>query len=112
MHIDIEKPERGYCPLWQKKIKSSLCAMHLCQRQLVPCSLPSTSSGILLHKAALLPREANLSDSQLLLSAAGPAGADTNTQEPRVQLQQTVIQELGWVLLCKPGSCTERRKIS
>lgn len=21
MHIDIEKPERGYCPLWQKKNK-------------------------------------------------------------------------------------------
>lgn len=82
MHIDTEKPERGYCSLWQKENKeSSLCAMHLCQSQLVPCSLPGTSSGISQHKAALLPREGNLSAGQLLLSAAAP-GADTNTSSP------------------------------
>lgn len=79
MHTDIEKSERGYCSLWQKKNKeSSLCAMHLCQSQLVPRSLPGTSSGILQHKAALLPCLMANSSSVLLL-----LGADTNTQQPR-----------------------------
>lgn len=59
------------------------------------------------HKAALLPREGNLSDGQLASQCCWPCQG-RHKQEPRVQFQQTRLR-LG--LLCKPGSCTERRKI-
>lgn len=45
-----------------------------------------------------------------LLSAVGPAGADTNTREPRTQLQQTVIR-LGLLACANLGAVQGGGKI-
>lgn len=101
MHVETEEPERGYCPCG-KNPPSVLC-------QLVPCSLPSPSSGILQHTK--LPSSFP-GRGVCLMANSGLLGQTQTPQhtprEPRVQLQhtdrQTDSHEAAFAALCKPGA--------